>query len=541
MTIYSEKFLTIKLESNYYKPSEIMIENLEKYNIQVSEDEKKIINSFYKQEISEVELREKIRKLEIFEKEFLESFKYINTGFTFTDLFILENENKIFKDDILGIKNNNELLLTFYKYRIDQRKIPCPDCGGLEISGNSYPEIGHRSWECKNIICPSRSKSNRGKRYSEKTNFMQWGYEDRKDVIEKEFIKKWRKDIVRINNDDEIYQMLIKYYTFSNENVLLINSEKICPNNLGRKIAYLDTVKKESLNYYTPKYLENPIGIYDNFFYKSFFMRNIFEGVLIKSNENEKIEISENKVIHGDSLKILQKLMDNSIDSMVTSPPYYNAREYSQWDNLYLYDMYNIIRESYRVIKPNGVFLYNIGDINSNERIISKSLMGEKRVPLGAYSILLFEKAGFELMENIIWDKGETQSNRHKNDGKFTPHYQRPINSYEHMFIFKKKNNINKDYEWNNCSEWSKNIVQFSPVIKINSKGENKHGHTAPYPEDIPDFVCRCFNKKGNIILDPFLGSGTSIISAIKNNMIGIGIELSKEYVDLANQRIIEE
>ena len=60
----------------------------------------------------------------------------------------------------------------------------------------------------------------------------------------------------------------------------------------------------------------------------------------------------------------------------------------------------------------------------------------------GMGCLLLFRKSGFELLDNIIWNKGETQSNRHKNDGNFTPYYQKPANCYEHMFIFKKPGNL---------------------------------------------------------------------------------------------------
>ena len=90
---------------------------------------------------------------------------------------------------------------------MDERKIPCPVCKGLNVSGNSYPEVGHGSWECKNVICPSRSKSDRGKRYSFKTNYMQFGAQNPKlkNIIDKELISKWRKDITGIVSDEDIY------------------------------------------------------------------------------------------------------------------------------------------------------------------------------------------------------------------------------------------------------------------------------------------------------------------------------------------------
>ncbi|MGY4884385.1 MAG: DNA-methyltransferase, partial [Nanobdellota archaeon] len=224
------------------------------------------------------------------------------------------------------------------------------------------------------------------------------------------------------------------------------------------------------------------------------------------------------------------------------SPPYYNAREYSQWQNLYNYlnDMYNIISKANEKLVPGGIFFYNIGDIFDNENTIVKSKMGEKRIPLGAYIILLFQKAGFNLLDNIIWYKGEPQSNRHKNDGNYTPYYQRPANCYEHMFIFKKKGilHLNKNDKENILNS---NIIKFTPVFKIFKGGENRYGHTAPFPHKIPLLSILCFTNEGEYVLDPFSGSGTSSIVANKNKRVGIGIELNKDYLELSLSKAEEE
>jgi len=184
-----------------------------------------------------------------------------------------------------------------------------------------------------------------------------------------------------------------------------------------------------------------------------------------------------------------------------------------------------------------GIFLYNIGDVNGNEMTIAKSNKGNKRLLLGAYSILAFEKAGYELVENYIWNKGEPQSKRSTNDGNFTPHYQKPVNCYEHMFIFKRRGDdirVNGDRL---PAGWENYVVEFLPVYKINARGENTVGHTAPYPEDIPNFAANVFGRPGNFILDPYLGSGTSIVSAVRNGFVGVGIEYSREYAELAVAR----
>ena len=200
--------------------------------------------------------------------------------------------------------------------------------------------------------------------------------------------------------------------------------------------------------------------------------------------------------------------------------------------------MYEMADKSFKALKKGGVYFFNVGDITDNEKIVVKSKMGEKRVPLGAYIILIFRKVGFELLDNIIWNKGEPQSQRHKNDGNFVPYYQRPANCYEHMFVFKKPGaelHLNKNQKENLLTS---NIQKFVPVYKIGRGGINTLGHTAPFPEDIPRLSITCFTNPGETVLDPYLGSGTTIIVANKEKRKGIGIEKDNEYVDLSKNRI---
>ena len=295
------------------------------------------------------------------------------------------------------------------------------------------------------------------------------------------------------------------------------------------------------------------------------------------------------KIIWGDCLKVLKGLKSESIHCMVTSPPYYNARDYATWENLndYLKDMRAIIKECYRVLDNHRVFVFNVGDIFDNDHLTTKSVWGKRRLPLGAYFINIFEEVGFTFVDDMIWDKGEVQSERHKNGNRPYPFYQYPMNSYEHILVFHKHRLDNTRYPCPICGtlkvngntqseigvrswecknekcfersksnrgkrfslktlqtqdaqrknseiendfikQWRKDIIKFPPVIKINSKGINTLGHTAPFPEEIPEFAVKMFSYKGEKVLDPFAGSFTSCIVASKLNRIGIGIELHK-------------
>lgn len=545
LCIFGENFREETLGS-YYDPSQLYVDYLQQRypNIVIEEDIKKSIELSYKNN-TDIFLKEILIQIypenDIIELiEVYKNYKKAYLGFTYIDTFILNRQGSYY-NEIKKYNYFNELLLIFEKNRVESMKIPCPSCGSLKISGNSFPKVGVRSWECKNLFCPDRSKSNRGKRYSERTIIMQYGYENRLDEIERELINYWRKDITSIDKENKIIEMLIKYYTFSNEKVLMVNTldnEVAFGKSLQRKI---DTVNL--FNIYKMDLLPN---IYYEFFkQKKGFLQNVFYTTNRKKGSYKVIRKKDDiSIVQGNSLDYFSVPSIFGVKGMITSPPYYNARDYSIWSNIYSYlnDMFAIIKSSLNSLKENGIFLYNIGDITGNPNNIVYSKMGEKKIPLGAYAILLFQEAGYELVENYIWFKREPQSQRHKNDGKNTPLYQNPMNTYEHMLLFKRSGDkININNKENISSKWLENtIVEIEPVRKINSKKENILGHSAPFPYELPEFLIKLFTEVGDIILDPFLGSGTTLIEAKKLGRKGIGIELLEEYVKLASQRIEE-
>lgn len=556
--VYAERFIKSNEKRKYYSPDKICFEMFKAYGVTYREEDKPhlecLIRQYYKGEIKSIEeicsLTNSDMDTEALLK-YLDEWKYVYYGFSYNDCYVIKCDKDSHQQYMNNVVNDNKLLYVFYKYRMDERKTPCPVCNGLDVSGNSYSEIGHRSWECKNVICKSRSKSNRGKRYSFKTNYMQFGSEntDEETVISKEMISKWRKDIAIVSSDKEIYSMFLKYFSFPEEKVLFINCNH---DELGDVKKEGRNIQEVSLLFDDKIYCVNAKQyVFDDLLFDKYFLEGTYLSRFIREKKSPEVEVKRSDIkddldsiiFNGDSYEVLQHLEKGSVAAAVTSPPYFNAREYSQWENmyLYLYDMYNIAREINKVLDDEGVYLYNIGDINGNEMTIAKSNMGNKRLLLGAYSILIFEAAGFELVDNYIWNKGEPQSKRSTNDGNFTPHYQKPVNCYEHMFIFKKRGETIHVNENAVPINWRNFVVDFTPVYKINSKGENTLGHTAPYPEEIPDFVAKVFGKKGKAILDPFLGSGTSIIAAAKNGYVGYGIEFSSEYAELAKKRFETE
>lgn len=309
--------------------------------------------------------------------------------------------------------------------------------------------------------------------------------------------------------------------------------------------------------------------------------------------ENE----TSQRLILGDSAKVLTHIPDNTIHLAVTSPPYFNAREYSQWPTLqaYLDDMKIIFAEVFRILDNHRAFVLNVGDVNSK---LGKQPWTTRRVPLGALFTVMCQELGFEYIDDYIWDKGEPQSFRHMKNGREYPFYHYPVNSFEHILIFHKhvldstrlpcpdcgsfhvQNNSQSEigvqsWECNNeeCAHrspgnrgkrfsaksimtqrgqtpenkidekllamWRKDIVKFSPVIKM-INGVNKLGHSAPFPEIIPEAAIQFYTYVGDTVLDPFAGSFTTSLVAMRLRRNSIGVELNKNFVKIGLNRLKE-
>jgi DNA modification methylase len=233
-------------------------------------------------------------------------------------------------------------------------------------------------------------------------------------------------------------------------------------------------------------------------------------------------------VLNGDSFSVLKGILDNFFDGAVTSPPYYNAKEYSQWPNIfcYLHDMFNINREVFRTLKPGSIYLFNIFDYFDNEKIVALSAMGQKRMILSAYIVDLFRRIGFVLYGNIVWDKGEIEGKRAFNAGNFSPFYQSPLNCWEHIFIFYKPTSCSI-----NTLKLESRILPLKPVLKM-VRGQNTHGHTAPFPDQIPELLISHLLPSQRV-LDPFAGSLTTGRVAKSFGCKSTCIEMSLDYCKL--------
>jgi DNA modification methylase len=221
-----------------------------------------------------------------------------------------------------------------------------------------------------------------------------------------------------------------------------------------------------------------------------------------------------NKFYKGDCLDLVEELKDNSIDCVITSPPYFNSLKKYQRGTGYhytqdigepLYLIYDICEALKPKIKDEAALCINLG-----------YSYGETGV-MRPFDIInrIRTKLGYFVSDLIVWHK--------KNP---IPLQKRLTNSTEYIFVLSKTPKLK--YE---TKKYTHNFIESG----VASSGL---GHSAVYPEDLPKFCIENFTKENDIVLDCFMGSGTTALSCVKNNRNFIGFEINEEYIELSKKRI---
>ena len=244
----------------------------------------------------------------------------------------------------------------------------------------------------------------------------------------------------------------------------------------------------------------------------------------------------------GDSALLMADLPDESIDLTVTSPPYDNLRNY----NGYTFDFEKIAKQLFRVTKEGGAVVWIVNDATVNGSETGTSFR----------QALCFMDTGFKLLDTMIWVK--------TGGGSCGSNYCYTQNT-EYMFVFTKgrPNHVNLLRDRKNISEGQTRTGHGRrlPNGEINNEGGRTRSvpafgkrynywyyprmrgygdHPAAFPEQLANDHILSWSNEGDVILDPFVGSGTTAKMALLNNRHYIGFDISQEYVDIAKQRIYE-
>ena len=255
------------------------------------------------------------------------------------------------------------------------------------------------------------------------------------------------------------------------------------------------------------------------------------------------------KIINDDCIKFMKKLPDNCIDLTVTSPPYDDLRDYENklvWD----YKTFRkVARELFRITKNGGVVVWVIGD---------KTDKGNKSLTSYRHA-LYFQEVGFNIYDVIIYEKA----------GSGPPHPKRYFNSFEYMFVMSKGKpktvNLLQDKK-NSCAGMTTfsditrrekdgsltnkgkkvineygvrtNIWRYNNGKGFSSKDKIAYEHPATFPEKLVEDHIKSWSNQGDVVFDPFGGSGTTAKVSIELDRQWIYVEKVEKYCDVAKRRI---
>lgn len=233
-------------------------------------------------------------------------------------------------------------------------------------------------------------------------------------------------------------------------------------------------------------------------------------------------------IFNENCLDTMTRMPEGFIDLTVTSPPYDNLREY----NGYSFDFEAIAKELYRVTKPDGVLVWVVGDATIKGSESGSSFR----------QALFFKECGFKLHDTMIYEKNSPAYPARADGNRYTQ-------IFEYMFVFAKGKVLSqlicdKPNKWAGFKDFSgklkKPVPDFSPRNNIWKYTTSFNGvkHPAPFPEALARDHVMSWSSQGQIVYDPFMGSGTTAVVARQLGRHYIGSEISAEYCATIDERL---
>jgi len=266
-----------------------------------------------------------------------------------------------------------------------------------------------------------------------------------------------------------------------------------------------------------------------------FYNSRLYEGLPTE----KKVKFIENPVLKENLDKVfckssehMDELPDNSVHLMVTSPPYNVGKEYD--NNLSLKEyrdfLSRIWKEVHRVLVPGGRACINVANLGRKPYI-----------PLHAFIIEDMQDIGFLMRGEVIWNKASSASPSTAWGSWLSPKNPVLRDVHEYILVFSKDtysrvnlNNEKQTLSRDDFLELTKSIWTF------NAESARKIGHPAPFPIELPLNCIKLYTFENDVILDPFIGSGTTAVAAIKSNRHFVGYDIDPEYIKIAEKRIKE-
>lgn len=259
---------------------------------------------------------------------------------------------------------------------------------------------------------------------------------------------------------------------------------------------------------------------------------------------------TKHKLILGDA-RDLSFIPDGSVHLVVTSPPYWNLKRYNEHPKqmghindyeIFLEELNKVWKECFRVLAPGGRLVCVVGDVCLSRKENGRHVV----VPLHADICVGCRKIGFDNLNPIIWHKISNASYEVSNGSKFLgkPYEPNAIikNDIEFILMQRKPGGYRQPtLEQRNKSRIAKQ--EFDDWFRQfwNITGASTKQHPAPFPLELAHRLVRMFSFDGDTVLDPFGGSGTTSLAAMKTNRHSIMVDIDSAYLDMAHKRLMKE
>ena len=267
----------------------------------------------------------------------------------------------------------------------------------------------------------------------------------------------------------------------------------------------------------------------------AFYASKLYEGL----PKEQKVKYIENSIpsdfldkIFCKSSENMKELPDNSIHLMVTSPPYNVGKEYDEDYTLreYLEFLKRVWKEVYRVLVPGGRACINIANLGRKPYI-----------PLHAFIVKDMIDLGFLMRGEIIWNKSSSASPSTAWGSWLSPANPTLRDIHEYILVFSKDSFTRKNNNQRKSTISKEEFLEYTKSVwTFPAEPAQKVGHPAPFPVELPYRLIQLYTFEGEVVLDPFMGSGQTAIAAIKTNRHYVGYDIEEEYVKLAERRIKE-
>lgn len=266
--------------------------------------------------------------------------------------------------------------------------------------------------------------------------------------------------------------------------------------------------------------------------------------------------IKDNLLVLGDALSIMSTIPSNCVQTVVTSPPYWSLRDYGIEGQIglnetvyaYIDALADLFDQVYRVLREDGTLWLNIGDSYTSgnrtwrapdQKNVARAMSLRPQTPTGLKSkdligvpwrlALALQQRGWYLRSEVIWHKPNAQPESVRD---------RPTRDHEQVFLLSKS----ERYKYNVHAVKGPNGRRLREVWDIHTRPNRAaSGHFATFPAELVDRCLRITSEQHDLVLDPFLGSGTTALAAGQLGRRFIGIELNPAYMELARNRLIAE